>query len=261
MPRDDLGRVVRLGHPARRVVCIGPGATETIYALGAGGRLVGRDTFSSYPAATKKVPVVGDYRGPFFESTLAVRPDLIVVQGETYDAVRADDWGRKCGAPVAILNASTVNGVAQDIQKLGAWLGAGTKSRLITRPVKLPPMRHATAFFEVDRSLWTAGDQTLIGDVMKRAGLENVAAGIHSYKQYNLETLLANNPEYYIVGGNPQDRAQIIRRLQNTPGVNALRCIRQGRIAIINSDWIARPGPRLWMGIRALAAATHGGKR
>ena len=37
-PKDDLGREVNLQAPAKRVVSVGPGATETIFALGAGDK-------------------------------------------------------------------------------------------------------------------------------------------------------------------------------------------------------------------------------
>ncbi|HET7322522.1 MAG TPA: hypothetical protein VFI96_08525, partial [Longimicrobiaceae bacterium] len=42
---DDAGRVVRLAHPARRVVSLLPAGTETLFALGAGDAVVGRTRY------------------------------------------------------------------------------------------------------------------------------------------------------------------------------------------------------------------------
>ncbi|HVF11227.1 MAG TPA: hypothetical protein VNA16_10510, partial [Abditibacteriaceae bacterium] len=73
LPRDDLGRAIKLKSVPRRIVTIGPGATETIFALGAGDRLVGRDSGSDYPPdEVKRVPIVANFAGPFFEKTAAL---------------------------------------------------------------------------------------------------------------------------------------------------------------------------------------------
>src|SRR6476469_6438917 len=57
--RDDLNRAVALpAHPSR-IVTLAPNLTEIMYAVGAGGRLVGTDDFSDEPAAAQRLPKVG----------------------------------------------------------------------------------------------------------------------------------------------------------------------------------------------------------
>jgi iron complex transport system substrate-binding protein len=97
-----LGRTITLKSVPQRIVTIGPGATEMIFALGAGSRLVGRDSSSDYPPGQRPrgvqgVPVVGDFSGPFVESTVAARPDLIIVQGETYGRLAEENRCCRCG--------------------------------------------------------------------------------------------------------------------------------------------------------------------
>ena len=43
---DDTGRTVRLARPAKRIVTLAPHMAETLYAAGAGARLVGTVDFS-----------------------------------------------------------------------------------------------------------------------------------------------------------------------------------------------------------------------
>src|SRR5690606_37852146 len=50
-PADDVDREINLQEPAQRIAVIGPGATETIFQLGLGDRIVGRDQISDYPPA------------------------------------------------------------------------------------------------------------------------------------------------------------------------------------------------------------------
>ncbi len=256
-PTDDLGRAVALKQPARRVVCIGPGATETIFALGAGDKLVGRDQFSNYPKTALKAPVAGDFSGPFPEKVIALRPDLVIVQGETYDAARAKLWEEKIGAPIAVLTASDVEGVAKGIEKIGAWLGAKNEAARIVKGFpaesKVPANNRARAFFEVQRSpLWAAGGSTLIDSVMRKAGVQNIAE-IKGYKAYSLEKLITQNPDFYIVAGENSDKARAMKELQNAPTLKNLACIRSGRVVVLHSDWALRPGPRLPLGIRELS--------
>ena len=144
-PKDDLGREVNLKSPAQRVVCIGPGATETIFALDAGAQLVGRDQVSDYPAAALKVPIVGDYTGPFIEKVIAAKPDLVIVQGETYDRARAEIWQQRIGAPVAILVPTSVRKFEQDVVKTSAWLGL--KNHLRFRFIPAPAIALAFPHF------------------------------------------------------------------------------------------------------------------
>lgn len=254
--KDDWNRDIAFKRAPKRIVVIGPGATEMVFALGKGDLIVGRDSASDFPAAAKKIPVVADFRGPFFESVRAARPDFILVQGETYDAARLEAWQKKCGAPVAGLAATNLRGVQTDLEKIGAWLRVDVQKIAAQPKIDIAPQRaQGTAFLEVSRRpLMTAGNDTLIGDAVARAGLKNVAA-IKGYKNYSLETLATQNPNFYIVTGDPAQRAQIVRELQNAPGLKDLAAIRAGRVLVVSGDLLLRPGPRLVQGIHQLANA------
>ena len=57
--RDDLGRDLVFVHPPRRIVSLVPSDTYTLFALGAGDRVVGRTTWCELPAEAASVPTVG----------------------------------------------------------------------------------------------------------------------------------------------------------------------------------------------------------
>lgn len=258
MPRDDLGRDLKLTRIPQRIVTIGPGATETVWALGAGKTVVGRDSGSDYPVQAKSIPIVADFRGPFFEKVVAARPDLIIVQGETWDAERIEGWQQKCGAPVAALTPVTLEQVAGGIDKIGAWLDRRTEAKTLADTLQkgfqsadaTPP----SAFLEVQRApLWAAGRDTLIDDVMRRAGLSNAARSIKGYKQFSAERLLADAPDFYIVTDKPANRARVVAELKKHPVLGRLKCVRQNRVLVVDGDLVLRPGPRLSEGIAQLA--------
>ncbi|MBV9470796.1 MAG: ABC transporter substrate-binding protein [Abitibacteriaceae bacterium] len=252
---DDLGREIKLNGVAGRVAIIGPGATEALFVMGAGAALVGRDQYTDYPPAALKAPVIGDYTGPFPEKVVAVRPDLVILQGETWDKARLDAWQQKCGVPVANLKSNSLEQVAQDIERLGAWVGAGEKAQQVAAPLRrpYPDIIWNTAFFEVQRSpLMTAGQGTLLNNMMQAAAMHNVADKVKGYKQYSLEDLAAKPPDIYIVAEQKPDKARVLRELRQQPGLRDLPCIKLGRVIDVPADWVERPGPRLGQGIDEL---------
>ena len=252
MPHDDLDREIKISAPAERVAIIGPGAIESAYEIGAGPHVVGRDAYADFPAPAKNAAVMGDFNGPSVEKTIALNPDLVIVQGETYDRERIDKWQRQIGVPVAQLSATTLKGIADDIRKIGAWLGkpqAAEDAALRLTGTPRPTVIEAnapSAFFEIGRApLYTAGDDTMIGEILKSANLKNVAANIKGYKAFNGETLLARQPDVYIVTSNKPDSGQILRELKANPLLKNLRCVQNDHVVILNADQALRAGPRL----------------
>ncbi len=253
-PNDDLNRPINLTAPAQRVIVIGPGAVETMFALGADNQLVGRDDYATVPPAAKSVTVAGDFQGPNVEKSVALRPDLIIVQGETYDKSRAENWQTKIGVPVAVLTPRTLQMVREDAIKIGQWTGRAAQARKVVATLSFPssPPRGPRAFIEIGRSpLYSAGPDTLVGNVIEAAGFAN-AAPIKGYQPMNIESLLTNPPDVYIVTSD-KPKAQIIAELRKSPTLSKLDCVRQGRVIVINGDLILRPGPRLKQGIMQLS--------
>lgn len=261
-PADDVNRAIPLEKPAQRVAVIGPGATETIFQLGLENRLVGRDQISDYPQAAQKIPIIGNYTGPFYEKIVAVHPDLMIMQGETWNnAARLNEISQKIHAPVAALTATNLHGVAEDIRKIGAWLGAGAKAEQLAAPldalIKTAPKPTATAFVEIARApLWTAGDDTLVGDAVNLGGFKNVA-NVTGYKQFSMESLLALNPDVYIVPTDNPDAAKVLSSLQHDPQLRKLPAVKAGHVIVIDGDLLLRPGTRLVEGITKLRGAAR----
>lgn len=252
-PPDDLGREVKLSPLPKRVISLAPGVTETIFALGEGNKLVARDQSADYPPEAKELPVVADFNGPFFEKTVAQRPDFLIQQGETYDVARVELWQRKCGAPVALLQPKSIQEVQNGIEKIAKWLGVPQKAAPLTKTFPAPVKTgKTTVFFEIGRQpLWTTGSDTFIGDALAHLGYRNVA-NIKGYKAFSVESLVKASPDFYIVAAAQPNKEQTLRELRAVPALRNLKCIRQGKVVVIPADWILRPGPRLARGLREL---------
>ena len=98
---DKTGVTVEVEVPVERIVNIAPGAAEIICALGCEYRIVGRDSYSTFPPSVLDIPVVGGSSfSPNLELILELEPDLVIAD-EGLSEENRDALG-DAGIPVVI---------------------------------------------------------------------------------------------------------------------------------------------------------------
>jgi iron complex transport system substrate-binding protein len=258
---DDAGRSVTLKAAALRVVSLAPANTEIVYGLGRFDRLVGVTTWDDYPAAVKDVTKVGDFTTPNLEAIAAARPDLVLVTGGVQADVVAKLEG--LGAAVLVVDPADVDGVYRGITLVAAALGVpekgaevvgGMKADLADIERKVASASPVTCFVEIGwNPLFTAGPDTLIGDLIKRAGGTNVVTE-KGYVGYSAEQLLKDQPGVYLgTRSSIGDLATIGQR----PGYGSLTAVTSGRVVALDDNLVSRPGPRIAQGVLEIARALH----
>src|SRR5438128_11180289 len=86
MVTDDSGAQTSFAAPPQRIVSLNTGHTETVFALGAGGRLVAVDSYSNYPSAAQQVqPRLNTYPTVSVETIDSLKPDLVLALAEKDD--------------------------------------------------------------------------------------------------------------------------------------------------------------------------------
>lgn len=269
---DDVGTTVMLDGPAKRVVCLSPGAVEIIYELEQGGKLAAACGLCDYPEAARVIPKVGDFISVSLEGILAAEPDLVVATGGIQRDMVIKLW--KTGVPVVVLYPHSVAGVLDNIRLLGAALGCkGRAERLIKRlegrllAVRsrlrgVPGAKRPVVYFEISPDpLMAVGDFGYVNDLISLAGGVNVVRGTgEEYPRISSEYLVNADPEVVILShaDNPAAALEIVRA---RPGWENLNAVRNGRVyADLDMDVILRPGPRLVLGLEQLAQRFHPAK-
>ncbi len=268
--KDGLDRQVTLNGPAQRIVSLAPSNTEILYAIGAGGQVVGRDELSDFPAEAKDLPSVGGSWSAYdYEKILSLSPDLVLA-GEinTAEQVQALE---KLGVPVFYLkNPTTLEGMYDNLQIVGrlsghydaaVTLSASLQERVRAVEQKIAPLSYTpTVFYELDGSEpakpWTAGPGTFIDMLIGKAGGINIASNLgSSWAQISLEALLVGNPDIILLG----DAAYGItpESVAERAGWANLQAVKDGRILVFDDNLVSRPGPRLVDGLEALAKLLH----
>jgi iron complex transport system substrate-binding protein len=118
---DDLGRTLVLAAPAQRVVSLSPANTEILFAVGAGGQVVGRDETSEFPADALALPTIGGYSGFNLEAIVALHPDLVLAQGGGFNSPELVASLEGLGLTVFSLpNPTTLEGMFTNLETVAA---------------------------------------------------------------------------------------------------------------------------------------------
>lgn len=261
---DDAGREVILPAPAERVVSLLPAGTETLFAIGAGDVVVGRTRYDVDPHLTH-LPSVGGGLDPSLEALIALQPDLVLAF-ETASESRIRHRIEQLGIPVFAIKTEDTTDIYRNIERLGTMVGRDAAASALRDSIRAELRQVATAAAQlgwkptvvyvasIDPAI-LAGGRTYIGELIGVAGGVALDFGEPSgprWPQVSLEALVEAQPEVVIlpVGGDP---TSTVTRLQRAPGWRELRAVQEGRIAVVPTDLMSRPGP----GISEIAAVLH----
>ena len=261
---DDSGRSVSLPAEVVRVVSLAPNLTEIVFAIGAGDRLVGRTSYCDFPPEAKAVAEVGDTLHPSLERIIALKPQVVLVstasqlEGFTHQLQEHD-------IAVFVTDPHDLDGVFRSIQQIGDIVGAADKAKQVVNALKArvviveekvkgtTPVR---VFYQLSgEPLYTAGKDSFINDILRRAGAISVTADVPgAWPKFSAEAALATRPEAIILptGGSMGDaNRDVADALKRSPAML------HGRVYKINDDHLVRPGPRAVDGLEETARALH----
>lgn len=264
---DALGRDVALPAPALRVVSMVPSHTETLCALGACDRLVGRDALSDTPAPALDAPSLGTAFAPDLEALVATAPDLVLADAFTGLAEALAPFGIAvyAGTP------QQLDDLGPYLADLGVLLGLEDAAARLARELEdgfaavraaVDGLPRPSVFVEIDATPYAAGPTSLVGAVVAMAGGANVIdAAMGDYPQVDPEHVVARDPEVILLMDAPYGvtAAHVAAR----PGWSVLRAVRDGRVVemtITETDALSRPGPRLVEAAWAIARLLHPGR-
>lgn len=254
---------------ARRIVSIGGGLTEILYALGAEKELVGVDTTSLYPQAATKLPSVGYARALSSEGILALSPTLVIA---TEDAGPPAVLRQivTAGVPVSVLSANDkFEGVIERVRHVGALIEQTTRASQLEsqlkqdwQRVRAPILARKTSaprvLFILSHSpaqIMVGGRKTSADAMIAYAGAHNAVDGFDGFKPLTPEAVIAAQPDIVlfteqgmsVVGG--MDGALKLPGLAQTPAGQ------KRRIVALEAMFMLGFGPRLPQALSALDQA------
>lgn len=259
---DDTGESIALSRPATRIVSLAPHATEMLFAVGAGSRIVGTVDFSDYPPPARTLPRVGGSSGLDLERIVAMRPDLIVGWASGSPA-RALERLRELGFPVYLTEPRQLADIARSLERLGRLTGNDAAARAQARrfraryralAARYQGRPRVRVFYQVlDPLLISVNGEHLISEVLRLCGGENVFSALPVLAPaISEESVLHADPEAILAGGTEDEwRAWRARWRERT----ALTAVRRDALYLIPADLLHRLGPRVIDGAERVCAA------
>ena len=260
------------GSPAHdgptRIVSISTVATEMLFAIGAGHRVVAVDSMSNFPSDAPVTDLSGFE--PNVEAILGFAPDLVVLSYDPGDVVAGLDVA---GVATLLLGAAqTITDTYSQIETLAvatgdedaaATLVAEMKAEMAALTDSVQSLEQPLSYYhELDNTLYTVTSTTFIGEVYALAGLVNVAdpadpdGSAWGYPQVSAEYLLNADPDIIFLA-DTKCCAQDVAAVAARPGWANLTAVSRGRVVELDDDVASRWGPRIVEFLRSIVQAVN----
>jgi ABC-type Fe3+-hydroxamate transport system substrate-binding protein len=259
---DDFGQPLPADASfAARVVSLNPAFTEIAFAIGAGDRMVGRTAWDDRPAAALAVTDVGAGIRPNVEAVLATKPTLVLLYATAENRAAADALAR-AGVRTLALRTVTIADFRRASRVLGVALGAASQATALVDSidVTLGAVREAVRDVTRPRVVWPSWDAPVMvvgnasyeAELLELAGAENVFADREEpVATVTVEEIARRDPSLLLAG---PDRAT---RLRESATWRAVPAVRDGRIVVLDTAVIGRPGVTIGMAAVSIARALH----
>jgi ABC-type Fe3+-hydroxamate transport system substrate-binding protein len=256
---DELQRVIVLGDEIKRIVSLVPGITETLCAMGAGGRIVGRTDYCNHPPAAREKPRIGGVMDPRLEDVAALSPDLVLASISENEQSTVDGLTSR-GIPVYVTGPSTVEETLVGIEKLARVLGfeeeGGAllhhlREELALIPVEEDPLPILFPVWE--DPLILPGRSTFVSDLLRLGGARSVGEELgEGWPEADPVFLARSGAEAVILPSEPFpfDHGDV----QRWEAFEDLPPALVGKIYLADGERTNRPGPRMVEGIREVRA-------
>ncbi|WP_447974045.1 ABC transporter substrate-binding protein [Nitrospira sp. Kam-Ns4a] len=261
---DDLTRKIYLASPPGRVVSLAPGATEILYAIGAGSLLVGVAEACDYPPDVQTKPKVGVLPSAL-DAIGDLRADLVLCPKEGLGSELMSALER-LKAPTFVLHARTIEHVFAQIQTIGRMVGRSgpadalaavlrERTARIQRQTASLPRRRVLCLVKAAPPL-AIGAGTLTHHLLTWAGAANVVARGGDAVPVGFDEVHQQDPEIIVLalGTHEPERPGELPPLDTW---RELAAVRLGRVFRVPGELLTRPGPRLVEGLETLARLLH----
>lgn len=235
-----------------RIVSLSPALTETLFAIGAGDRIVGVSDYCNYPETASQRPRAGTSITPRYETVVSLEPSVIVTEA----VVNARPQELRRLAPTLELPWLTLADVVLGTRRLGQLAGRveaanALADRLSTRlSVSAPPTAPRVLLvlgYGADTldQVWFIRQNSLHGAALRAAGGRNaVAHDVTGQPRLSLERVIELDPDAVIVLLN--DDAAPVRRIEEQwQRLTSLTAVKKGRVAALVAPEAFANGPRI----------------
>jgi iron complex transport system substrate-binding protein len=262
---DDVGRKITLPRTPQRIVSTAPGATEMLFAAGAGSRVIATVEFSDEPAQAKTVPRIGDSNAVDMERVVALRPDVIVVWEGGNNAAMVERLA-SLKFPLYRHKVEKLHDIPTSLRRLGALAdtraAADAAARDVEQRLAALERRYGqlaqkpTVFLEVwNRPIYTVGGSHMMTDSLRLCGARNVFGDLKEQgPSVDTEAVIGRDPQVIVAVAPPGVSQEWLAEWKR---FGTLRAVKDGRLVPFEDQRLSRLGPSAVAGTEALCQAIN----
>jgi iron complex transport system substrate-binding protein len=196
----------------QRIVSTFPSITETLFAIGAGDRVVGVSDYCRFPPAVLALPKVGGFSKPDPEKIALLRPDLVIIDkyaaalAERLSALKLHYLGVQLGSLADVYTMIHDIGAATGLEQRAEKLNSDIRQSLeAVRARNAKSGSRPSALIVMGRTpgqltgIIAVGRRTYLGELLEMAGGTNALEDTPiPYPHISLETVVLRNPDVII---------------------------------------------------------------
>lgn len=248
--------------------------TETVYALGLGDRLVGRDTAAEFPAVEGVADVTPSGHSMSTEAILDLNP-TVVLTDTSIGPRSVQDQLRAAGIPVVFFDPTrTLAGVPGQIEAVAAALGVPDQGKALAdrtteqidaakalAPTDGPAPKIAFVYMRGTAITMLAGPGSGADSLIEALG--GIDAGTASgltqqFTPITSEAMIAAAPDVFLMMTKGLESIGGVEGLEKIPGVAQTPAGRNQRVVDMEDGVLLSFGPRTGDVLEALAVALYG---
>jgi iron complex transport system substrate-binding protein len=252
----------------QRIVSFVPAATEMLFAIGAGDRVVGVSSYGRFPPAVLTLPQVGGLLDPHVERVLALKPDLVVAY-ETQRELRLQL--DRAAIPHFDYVHRDLADVTRTVRSIGVRVGAREAAERVATDIErqldairqraVGPARPRTLLIigrEAGslRRILASGGYGFLHDLLELAGGVDVLSDIRRESvELNVEAILARAPDTIVElrYGQALHASDLAQLRRDWDPLAAVPAVRRGAVHVLQGDEFVVPGPRVVEAAHTLA--------
>ena len=257
----------------QRIVSLVPSITETLFAIGAGDRVVGVSRFCDFPPQVLALPKVGGLVDRSFEAIAALRPDAIVGMPEGTDSFKKL---QALGPKVVIVKQESIEDIYASVLTLGEVFGTVPQAQKLERELRnavdeiklrVGTLPRPTVLVSLGGERGTAellstliaGKGTYLDELVTAAGGINVYQGSVPYPNVSAEGVIAMNPDVVLelLPEGQKSGPTVEQVLAAWAKVPQIRAVKNNRVHVLRAEYTVNPGPRFVLTLKDIAQLLH----
>jgi iron complex transport system substrate-binding protein len=265
-----------LASAPRGILSLAPAATEILFDLGLGDRVIGVTEYCTWPPEAKLKTNVGDMMHVNLEALVSMNPEIVAISSMN---AHIQSQIEALGYPVVVVGQDSFEEVLDSMIRVGDVCGisevarkraAGLKETVDAISMK-PGDEKKRVLVVVGRDMgdtsfkkvYVAGPRSFYDDLLTRSAAVNAYPDDLPYASVSQEGLLRIDPDFIIelVGEHGMTNVDTESILAQWGKIKDLRAARSGSVAVIRGDFTFRAGPRYPLILEAFKEAIHEGAR